>query len=118
MACTSDFGPGGPARLDLDDIYRGDTFRLVVEMVNDDGTPRDIDGCSYSATIKQTRDSTTSVAFSLSVDEGTATVTLVLTPTQTAGSVPRRGIWDLQETCGSTVTTLMAGDVRATDDVT
>lgn len=117
MPCTSDYGQAGPARHDIE-VYRGDTFTMVIPMTDDLGEPVDIEGCSYAATLKQTREAVSAIAFAVTVDEPTATVTLLLTPTQTSDEVPRRGVWDLQETCGSLVTTLIAGEVRAIDGVT
>ncbi len=116
MACRN-CGSGGPAQLDLDDIYRGDTYTFVIPMEDDQGNPIDIDGCSYAATIKATKDSVSFTAFSVTVDDDSSTVTLVLTPDQTE-ALSNKGVWDLQETCGEAVNTLMAGSVCVTTGVT
>jgi len=97
----------------------GDTETITVTCKTD-GVPINITGRTYAAQIRSTAASTAIVAtFNCTIANGTAgvfacTLGTAVTSALTAG----QAVFDIQETNGSTVTTLLAGPVFIVQDVT
>lgn len=108
-----------PATFNLT-IRTGDTETVSVTLQNENGTPVDIAGRTYAAQLRTNASNTTILAsFTCAiVDAASGTLTASLTATQTAALTPGLAVWDLQETNGSSVTTLLAGQVTIVQDVT
>jgi hypothetical protein len=101
-----------PGRLDLT-IYSGDDYTLVVRFETPDGDLIDIAGRDYRAQIRPRRESDEVTAFQVVV---TDVVTLSLPNTVTLSL--KSGVWDLEEIVGGKVTTVLAGGVVVSKDVT
>ena len=106
-----------PDLLDLC-VYRGDTGRFQVDVVNADGTPANISGATWDADIRPSADDTLVMA-SMTVAPvaglpGSVIVTLSATD---SASLEGDGVYDLQMTLGGNVETLLRGKVTVTEDV-
>jgi hypothetical protein len=108
-----------PANLPLN-IRIGDTETISVAIKDSTGAPVNITGRTYAAQIRTTTDAATALAtFSCSIVSGAdGTLTATLSASTTAALTAGLGVWDLQETSGTTVTTLLAGSVTISQDVT
>jgi hypothetical protein len=108
-----------PANLPLN-IRIGDTETISVAIKDSTGAAVNITGRTYAAQIRTTTDAATALAtFSCSIVSGAAgTLTATLSATTTAALTAGLGVWDLQETNGTTVTSLLAGSVTISQDVT
>jgi hypothetical protein len=108
-----------PANLPLN-IRIGDTETISVAIKDSTGAPVNITGRTYAAQIRTTTDAATALAtFTCAIVSGAAgTLTATLSATTTAALTAGLGVWDLQETNGTTVTTLLAGSVTISQDVT
>lgn len=108
-----------PANLPLN-IRIGDTETISVAIKDSTGAAINITGRTYAAQIRTTTDAATALAtFSCSIVSGAAgTLTATLSATTTAALTAGLGVWDLQETNGTTVTTLLSGSVTISQDVT
>ena len=98
----------------------GSTETVSLTLQGADGTPTNITGRTYAAQIRTTADATTTVAvFACSIVSAAAgTVSATLSATTTAALAPQAAVWDLVETNGATVTTLLAGPVTVQQGVT
>ena len=108
-----------PATFNLT-IRTGDTETVSVTLQNENGTPVDIDGRTYAAQLRTNASNSTILAsFTCAiVNAALGTLTASLTAAQTEALTPGLAVWDLQETDGSSVTTLLAGQVTIVQDVT
>jgi hypothetical protein len=108
-----------PANLPLN-IRIGDTETISVAIKDSTGAPVNITGRTYAAQIRTTTDAATALAtFTCAIVSGAAgTLTATLSATTTAALTAGLGVWDLQETNSTTVTTLLAGSVTISQDVT
>jgi len=108
-----------PAVYDLS-VRLGDTETVSVTVQDSAGSPIDITGRSYAAQIRSTASSSTVLAtFTCSITNASAgQFACTLSAATTAALSPGTGVWDLQETSGTTVTTLLSGQVRFDQDVT
>jgi hypothetical protein len=108
-----------PANLPLT-IRIGDTETISVAIKDSTGAPVNITGRTYAAQIRTTTDAATALAtFSCSIVSGAAgTLTATLSASTTAALTAGLGVWDLQETNSTTVTTLLSGSVTISQDVT
>jgi len=106
-----------PASLDLI-IRTGDTEQVTLYVTNN-GTPVNVTGRTFIAQIRLNPSSLTPIASFTCVitDAAGGVVTCTLSATVTAALTPVSGVWDLQETNGSTVTTLVAGFVEIVQDI-
>jgi hypothetical protein len=107
-----------PAELDLV-LRTGDTEQITLALTNS-GTPVNIAGRSYAAQVRSTALSSTILAtFSCAItDAAGGIVVCTLSATQTASLTPTIAVWDLQETNGTAVTTLVGGTCTIESDVT
>jgi hypothetical protein len=108
-----------PANLPLN-IRIGDTETISVAIKDSTGAPVNIAGRTYAAQIRTTTDAATALAtFSCSITNAAAgTLAATLSATTTAALTAGLAVWDLEETNGTTVTTLLAGSVTIVQDVT
>lgn len=108
-----------PANYPLN-VRIGDTESIAVTMQDANGNPINIAGRTYSAQIRAKASSTTPLAtFSCTiVDAAQGKFSCVLSAATTANLSPANAVWDLQENNGGTVTTLMAGEVVISRDIT
>jgi hypothetical protein len=108
-----------PANLPLN-IRIGDSETISVAIKDSTGAPVNIAGRTYAAQIRTTTDAATALAtFSCSITNAAAgTLAATLSATTTAALTAGLGVWDLQETNSTTVTTLLAGSVTIVQDVT
>ena len=112
----------GPARYDLA-IYRGDSFTLIVPIIEADDTPYDLTGVDVLAQVR-TRAGSDATRGDLIVelvpvvdDPEAGQIVLHLTAGTTAALRPESGVWDLQLSKGGSVWTPLAGAVRISGDV-
>lgn len=101
-------------------IRIGDTETVSVTILDENEQPVNISGRSYASQIRSTTDAATVLAtFTCAIVSGPAgTLTATLSATTTAALTPGLAVWDLEETSGTTVTTLLAGPVTIVQDVT
>lgn len=93
---------------------------LVVVMTTDGVTPLNVTGRSYAAQVRSSVDASSAAAtFTCTVTDGAAgEVTCVVSASATAGLSPATYVWDLQETAGGSVATILSGTVTVVADVT
>lgn len=99
----------------------GDTEQLFIAVQDSTTTPISVAGRTYTAQIRPTAASSTVLAsFTCTVDgDGTAgTITCTLPASTTSTLTAGQAVWDLQETSGTTVTTILAGSCTITQDIT
>ena len=108
-----------PANYPLN-VRIGDTETVTVTMQDADGNPINITGRTYAAQVREKASSSTILGtFNCSiVNAATGVFACTLPANTTAAFSPANAVWDLQETNGSVVTTLLAGEVKISRDVT
>lgn len=101
-------------------IYKGDTYTHEVSIKDSSNTAIDISGRTYLAQVRRTASSTDVVlTFTSTVTDAEGGVLqLSLTSDQTSNLQSGNYTYDLQETNGSNVLTLMYGSITVTGDVT
>lgn len=101
-------------------IRTGDTEQVTLFIKDSAGAAVNITGRSYAAQIRQGVDSSTVLAsFTCAiVDAAAGKMTATLSATTTAALATGNAVWDLQETNGSVVTTLVGGQCSIVRDVT
>lgn len=102
-------------------IYGGDDYVLPVDFVDSAGDPLDVSGRTYAAQVRAWPSG--GVLATFDVDETNAaggTIVLSLGHAVTAGlaGTVTEARWDLSQSVGGTLTTVMAGAVDITQDVT
>lgn len=110
---------GKPVNYPLN-VRIGDTESVNVTLQDANGAAINITGRTYSAQIREKASSTSALAtFTCSVTNAAqGKFSCVLSSTSTASLSPANAVWDLQETYGSVITTLMAGEAIISRDVT
>jgi hypothetical protein len=100
-------------------VRTGDTESISFTLL-DNGTPINITGRTYRGQVRSTAASTAILAsFSCSITNGTAgQFTCTLTATTTAALSAGQAVYDVEETYGSVVNTLIQGPVFIVQDVT
>jgi hypothetical protein len=100
-------------------IYQGDYYTHEVRIRNSSNIAINISGRTYAAQIKKSKSSDTLVAsFSAVIaNASTGTLTLSMSSNITANIDSGSYYYDLQETNGSVITTLMGGKVTIIGDV-
>lgn len=101
-------------------IYTGDTLSFTVTSQDSTGTPINITGRTYAMKIRSAASSTTVLATATcTVTDGPNGVVSVSIPAATTAALATgTGVADLEETNGSTVTTLLRWRVAIVGDVT
>lgn len=104
-----------PARVDLH-LYGGDDVTLVLAVTNPDGSAANLSGAAAAAAIAKPNAANPAATFGASIAANV--VTLTLDGAQTA-ELDGPYVWDCQLTyTGGAVSTIAAGDVKVTPDVT
>lgn len=105
-------------------IYKGDTFVYTFKLRTKTATGQpgayvDLTGCTAKAQIRASQDDATVMAeFATATGGTTGSVTLTLSPTQTA-ALTSNGVWDAQITfADGTVKTYLAGTTTVVKEVT
>lgn len=100
-------------------IYKGDSYTHRVNIKNSSNTAINISGRSYVAQIRKSKATESVIAsFTTNITDGAnGVLTLSMTSSQTSGINTGIYYYDLQETNGSYVTTLMGGKVTITGEV-
>jgi hypothetical protein len=101
-------------------IYEGDDFMALVTVLNTDSTPADLTGYTVQAQVRTgPADSNPTVSAEFQCTFSGNVITVVLPHTATIALTAATYVWDLQLTDTSGwVSTLLAGAVRVTKDVT
>jgi hypothetical protein len=101
-------------------FVRGDTETVQVTMTSDGAAPVNITGRTYASQLRTSPDiSAISASATCSItDAANGVMTVLFTATSTATLDPGYYYWDLQETNGATVTTVLQGTVNVLPDVT
>jgi hypothetical protein len=98
----------------------GDTFSHTIEIKNANGTPINVSARTYTGQVRRYT-SSTSASATFTVDmtnAATGKVVISLSATTTAGLAPGPYWYNVQQTVGSTVTTLFRGDFLVIGDET
>ncbi|MGL5936369.1 MAG: hypothetical protein ACRCZI_12210 [Cetobacterium sp.] len=110
-----------PARCDLSNAVRGDTLTLTLTFrVQATQAPIDLTGRTFAAQVRDREGSSTLIA-SFSIDTtnaATGVLVLSIPAATTATWAWTHAVWDLQQTVGSVVQTLVAGRVTPGGQVT
>lgn len=109
-----------PANFPLS-VRIGDTETISLTMQDSTGAAINLAGRTYASQIRASADSSTVLASftcALVGSGSTGQVTCTLPASTTATLSPGTAVFDLQETNGSVVTTILAGQVTITQDVT
>jgi len=119
-AVSADTGPqvisSLPAAVDLE-LYAGDDFVLLLEVFSADDEPLYLDESLIESQIRETPESgTVAGQFTASAEGNTITLHL---PGAVSAQLPASCAWDVQMTASDGwVTTLAAGDITMTPEVT
>lgn len=109
---------GRPIDLPLD-LYANDTLAHQIFFETDEGLAIDKSGSTFAAQIRSPAAASTTLATITVITTGAANGEIVLFLANTSVVMSLDGAqWDLQETAGSAVTTILAGPVTVTQDVT
>jgi hypothetical protein len=102
-------------------LYKGDTLRFTLTL-NTSGSAYAIpDGAEFSGSVKEKHSSSITAQFNSSIVSSASGVVLFTLPSSQSSLLDanKNWIYDLQiETSASVVTTLMAGSIFVTDQVT
>lgn len=101
-------------------FVRGDTETVQVTITSDGSTPVSITGRTYAAQLRSNPDiaAISATATCTVTDGANGVMQAVFAASATADLTPGQYYWDLQETNGSIVTTILAGQVTVLADVT
>lgn len=94
-------------------LYRGDTFKMDIELLDDQGAPLDLDGVQIDCTVRLG-----DYAFSPVISHIGNVISLTILPQHTKGREERIGKYDVQLTQGDIVTTVVRGAVKLQKDIT
>jgi len=98
-------------------IDQGTAFSVVVDINNDNGTNFDLSSYTAAAQLRRTYGTTISIPFTTAINVVNSTVTLSLTPAQTA-ALSGRYVYDLIITSTGTTTRVVQGVVVVDPSVT
>jgi hypothetical protein len=101
-------------------VYRGDSGRFRITVTDNETPPNpiDISGMTWDADIRLKRNDTTVIAsFTIVRVLGeTNSIDVVLTK-ENAALLPKKSYYDVEMSDGTSVTTLVYGQINATEDV-
>jgi hypothetical protein len=102
------------------DLYRGDTFARTFRLWEDAAmtSPVDLTGATARAEIRDELGGTLLVELVCTVTAPNIVDVALPAAAWPAGSAWTVGVWDLELTTGAVVTTIVAGPVRVSGDVT
>lgn len=100
-------------------IYKGDSYTHQINIKNSANTAINITGRSYVSQIRKSKASESIlVSFTTTItNAANGVLTMTLTAAQTSNINTGIYYYDLQETNGATITTLMGGKVTVTGEV-
>ena len=100
-------------------IYKGDSYTHQINIKNSANTAINITGRTYISQVRKSKASNTVIASFTTAITNAANGVLTMSMTGSETSNINTGIYyyDLQETNGSTITTLMGGKVTVTGEV-
>jgi hypothetical protein len=105
-----------PGKLDIK-VSRGDTDGIPI-VIREGGVPADLTGRSYAAQIRKTKDAITAVEITVdTTDADTGELVLRLEPAVTE-TLTGEYQWDLEQTIGGSVRTILGGRWIFDPDVT
>lgn len=97
-------------------LYQGDDFALTITVRNPDGTDADLTGAIVRSQIRvNPGDATVAGQFTVGVTGNMITLTL---PGPTSATLPNQCVWDCEMTVSGRTTTLVAGRITLTPEVT
>jgi len=99
-------------------IEQGANYGIEFTVVDEDGDLYTITGATCAASVRETKDTATSIDFTCTVTTATSLVTLTMTAATTQGFTYWSGYWDCELTIGGVVTRLLEGTVTIVQDVT
>lgn len=100
-------------------IEEGADFGIEFTVVDEDGELYDLTGASCAASVRETKDSASSIDFTASIDTATSVITLTMAAAVTETFTYWSGYWDCELTeLGGTVTRLLEGTVTIVQQVT
>lgn len=100
-------------------IDQGTTFSTTISLTNDNGEPIDLSGYTGQSQMRKHYTSSNSVSFTVSLGSVNGTVSLSLTPAQTANLTPGRYVYDVEITSSSNVVSrIVEGIATITPEVT
>lgn len=99
-------------------IEQGADYGLEFTVVDEDGELYDLSTASCAASVRETKDSATSVDFTAAINTTTSVITLTMTADITQGFTYWSGYWDCELTIGVVVTRLLEGTVIIVQGVT
>jgi hypothetical protein len=107
-----------PTLIDLE-VYRGDSGAFKVTVTDAVGVAVNVTGATWDADIREVADDASPVAqlTCTPVSGDPSSVTVKLTPVESAKLVKDTYVYDVQMTLNTEVQTLVAGSIRVTKDV-
>lgn len=97
-------------------LYRGDDFVMTLTVTDDEGEAIDLSTADVMAQVRATPDAA-DIAGEFDAVTSDNVITLHL-PWDVSATLPLRGVWDCRVEIDRTVTTLAAGTLNLTADVT
>jgi hypothetical protein len=116
-ASSSAIRLSGPLLLNLQ-VYRGDSGRFRISVLNPDGSPMDLTGATWDADIRlKANDPTTITNFDITPVAGDpSSIDVILTP-ENSDLLSNNCVYDVEMTLGGEVHTLIYGAITITQDV-
>lgn len=99
-------------------IDQGATFLINLDISDMSDTPVDLTGFTASSQMRKTYSSSTSTAFTASINTTSSSVVLEMTASQTASLASGRYVYDVELRSGNTVSRIVEGIVTVTPQVT
>lgn len=106
-----------PFKVDIT-VYRGDSGSFQINVKDDDDNPIDISGASWDADIRvKDKDPTIVTSFDIEPVVGSPSSILINLTAEHSALLTRNCVYDVQMTLDGVVTTLIAGELIVTLDV-
>jgi len=99
-------------------IKQGADYGIEITVVYEDGELYDLSGATCEAQVRQTKDSTSAIDFTASVDTATSVITLTMAAAVTETFTYWTGYWDCELTISGVVTRIVEGSVVISQQVT
>lgn len=99
-------------------IEQGADYGLEFTVLDEDGELYDLTAATCAAQVRETKDSTSSISFSSSIDTATSVITLTMPSATTETFTYYSGYWDCELTITGVVTRLLEGTVVISQQVT
>lgn len=106
-----------PFKVDIT-VYRGDSGSFRISVKDPDNNPIDISGATWDADIRvKDKDPVAVTSFVIEPVVGDTSSITVSLPSENSALLTRSGVYDIQMTLNDVVTTLIAGEIILTLDV-